>query len=115
MGKLMMTILYITDLPAADTLNIVGDYNMDELADYRPTVQYFNPIMRLAITDTNRVICYDQIIYSDTCVEEDECFSLTLIVQDRSSTVASVDLQRSNALIKIVDDDDGMLTHFFCM
>ena len=100
--------------PAADTLSITGVYNMDELADYRPPVQFFNPIMRLAITDTNRVICYDQIIYSDTCVEEDECFSLTLIVQDRSSTAASVDLQHSNALIKIVDDDDGMLYPLFC-
>ena len=67
----------------------------------------------MVITDTNRVICYDQTIYSDTCVEEDECFSLTLIVQGDSSTV-SVDLQRSNALIKIVDDDDGMLHPLLC-
>ena len=82
---------------------------MDELADYRPPVKGFNPIRNMVITETNRIICYDHIIYSDTRVEEDEYFSLTLIVQTGSATTTIVDSDRSSAVIKIVDDDDGRL------
>ena len=95
--------------PAADTLDLGGFYNFDNLADYQPPLQSFNPIMRLPITQTNRIICYDQIIYGDTRAEEDECFTLTLTIQDRSSIMTSVDPQRSSAVIQIVDDDVGML------
>ena len=78
---------------------------MDELADYQPPVQFFNPIRRMAITDTNRVICYNQIIYSDTRVEEDEYFGLTLIAQDASAEITLVDPQHNSVVIRIVDDD----------
>ena len=87
---------------AADTLDVLGFYNMDELADFRPPVQFFNPIRHMAITETNRVICYNQIIYGDGQDEEDEYFSLTLTVQDRSF---AVDSQYSISVIRIVDDD----------
>jgi hypothetical protein len=93
-------------LATADTLDLGGFYNFDDLADYQPPLQSFNPIMRLSITQTNRIICYDQIIYGDTRAEEDECFTLTLTVQDRSSIMTSVDPQRSSAVIQIVDDEE---------
>ena len=82
---------------------------MNELADYQPPVKGFNPIRNMAITDGNRIICYNQIIYGDTRVEDDEYFSLTLIARTGSATTTLVDLDRSSAVIKIVDDDDGRL------
>ena len=95
-------IIICTFSPAADTLNVLGFYNMDELADFQPPVQFFNPIRLMVITETNRVICYNQIIYGDSQDEEDEYFSLTLIVQNRSF---SVDSRHSISVIRIVDDD----------
>jgi hypothetical protein len=96
-------------LATADTLDLGGFYNFDDLADYQPPLQFFNPIMKSSITQTNRIICYDQIIYGDTRAEEDECFTLTLTVQDRSSIMTSVDPQRSSAVIQIVDDEEVII------
>ena len=59
----------------------------------------------MVITGTNRVACYNQTIYDDSCVEEDEFFSLTLTVQDGSAVTTYVDMQLSSALFVIVDDD----------
>ena len=90
---------------AADTFSLGGFYRMDEGADYPPVIAGFNPIMNMVITGTNRVICYNQTIYDDDRVEEDEFFSLTLTVQDGSAQITLVDPQLSTAVIKIVDDD----------
>ena len=78
---------------------------MDPLADYAPPVRSFNPIMDLVITVTTRLICYNQTIYDDSRVEENEFFSLTLIVQDGSAIMTQVDPQLSSTVVKIVDDD----------
>ena len=86
---------------------------MDEGADYPPPVHRFNPIRNMVITETARVICYNQTIYDDDRVEEDEFFSLTLTVQDRSALITLVDPQLSSAVIKIVDDD-GELKNLCC-
>ena len=84
---------------------------MDPMADYPPPVKGFNPIteMDLIITETNRVICYNQTIYNDNCPEDDEYFSLILIVQSGSAMPTQVDPKLNTALIKIIDDD-GELT-----
>ena len=92
-------------LTAADTLNSVGFYLMDPLADYPPPVQYFNPIMNMVITGTTRAICYNQTIYDDIRVEEDEFFSLTLIVQDGSAENTETHSQLSSTFVWILDDD----------
>ena len=73
--------------------------------DYPQLIIDFNPIMNMVITGTNRVICYNQTIYDDDRVEEDEFFSLTLTVQNGSALITVVDPQLSSAVIKIVDDE----------
>ena len=78
---------------------------MDPMADYKPPVESFNQIMGMVITGTTTVLCYNQTIYDDNRVEDDELFSLTLTVQDQSTMVAQVDPLRSSALFKIVNDD----------
>ena len=75
------------------------------LADYQPPIQYFNPIRNTAITKTTRVICYNQTIYDDNRMEHDELFSLTLTVQEYSTSTTQVDPLHSRAIVKIVDDD----------
>ena len=71
---------------------------MDLLADFSP------PEEDMIITGTDRVICYNQTIYDDSCVEENEYFNLTLSVQD-GSAVTTVDAAFISAVILIVDDD----------
>ena len=78
---------------------------MNPLADYRPPVEGRNNIRNFPITDTNRVICYNQTIYDDDRMEEDEFFSLTLVVQEGSAMTALVDPQLSSTVIRIIDDD----------
>ena len=95
--------------PAADTLNAIGFYLRDPLADYQPPVQYFNPIMNMVISEMNRAICYNQTIYDDIRVEEDEFFSLTLIVQDMSTKTTIVNPEYNTCVVTIMDDDSTLL------
>ena len=78
---------------------------MDPLADYVPPVMSFNPIMNMIIGKSTHTICYNQTIYDDSRVEEDEFFSLTLLVQAGSAIVTQVDPELSSTLVKIMDDD----------
>ena len=90
---------------APDSLDTFGFHMMNPLADYPPPVKGLNSIRNMAITNTTRVICYNQTIYDDDRMEEDEFFSLTLTVQDRSAMTTVVDPHLSSAVIRIVDDD----------
>ena len=78
---------------------------MLEFSDYQPPIQFLNPIRMMVITGTNTILCYNLIIYNDDRVEEDESFSLTLMVQDESAMTTVVDPQLSSAVFRIVDDD----------
>ena len=80
-------------------------YTTTIFADYRPPVEGFNPIRTMAITEITRVICYNQTIYDDNCMEEDEFFNLTLTIQEGSAVETVVDLQLSSAVVRIVNDD----------
>ena len=66
----------------------------------------------MVITETTRVICYNQTIYDDNRMEDDELFSLTLTVQEYSTPSTQVDPLHSNAIVKIVDDDGQELQIF---
>ena len=65
--------------------------------------------MNMVITEMNRVICYNQTIYDDIRVEEDEFFSLTLIVQDISIKTTIVNPECNTSVVTIVDDDSTLL------
>ena len=82
---------------APDILSSIGYYLMDSSADYPPPVEGFNSIMNMPVNGT---ICYNQTIYDDNRVEDDELFSLTLIVQDGSAIVTQVDPQLGSTVVK---------------
>ena len=86
---------------------------MNPLADYRTPVQSYNPIMNMVINETTRVICYNQTIYDDNRMEDDELFSLTLTVQEYSASSTQVDPLHSSTIVKIVDDDGQELQIIF--
>ena len=65
--------------------------------------------MNMVITERNRVICYNQTIYDDIRMEEDEFFSLTLIVQDISMKTTIVNPECNTSVVTIVDDDSMLL------
>ena len=58
-----------------------------------------------------RIVCYDQPIYDDSCVEADEWLGLTLGV-DRSSVLTNVRPMYDQAAILIQDNDSKL--HLLC-
>ena len=73
-------------------------FPLDSSTDYSP------PEQGMVITGTDRVVCYNQTINDDSCVEGDEFFNLTLTVQD-GSAVTNVDARLSSTVIVIMDND----------
>ena len=60
--------------------------------------------------EIRRIVCYDQPIYDDSCVEADEWLGLTLGV-DRSSVLANVRPMYNEAAIVIQDKDSKLCNH----
>ena len=83
-------------------------------ADYPPLLKEFNPIRNMAINGTTRKICYNQIIYDDSCWESNELFGLTLVAQDGSAMTTIVNQQFSSAVVTIVNDDCELCTSIHC-
>ena len=97
---------------APDTINpLFGYYNMDPGSDYPPPLESLSGQIRdFPITQTTRVVCYNQAIYEDEAVEQDESFSLILIIQDNSVEGTEIDPAFSRAVLTIKDNDViGML------
>ena len=63
-----------------------------------------NAIDDETITEFRRIVCYDQPIYDDDCLEGDEWLGLTLGV-DRSSVLTNVRPMYDQAAILIQDND----------
>ena len=89
-------------------------------SDYAQQTQYFNSIDNEKIGESEdgseviRIVCYDQPIYDDSCLEADEWLGLTLDV-DRSSVTTFVKVMYEQASIVIQDQDSelifNLLTH----
>ena len=81
---------------------------MDPGSDYPPPLESrFDQLHDLPITQTTRVVCYNQAIYEDEAVEQDEFFSIAIIIQSDSAVGTEIDPDFSRALLKIVDNDDS--------
>ena len=85
--------------------NELGYFVMAPMADYAARVEGFAPIKNKVINESIGTICYNLTIYDDNHMEDDELFSLTLIVQNGSAIITQVDPQLSSTIVKIVDDD----------
>ena len=87
---------------------------MNPLADYRPVVEGRNQIRETPITDTTRVICYNQIIHDDKRIEEDEFFGLSLILRVGTHERTEVDSELNSVLVKIEDNDREFMASLLC-
>ena len=72
--------------------------------------ELFNAIT--TISETVRVVCYNQIIYDDQSLEPDEYLGLTLGVR-MASVVTLVEPMYDQASILILDDDGELIRHVF--
>ena len=84
--------------------NFLGIYPMAPMTDYAKQTVGVNAIDDETITELMRIVCYDQPIYEENYVEEDELLGLTLGV-DRSSIITNVRPMYDHAAILIQDND----------
>ena len=84
---------------------------MDPGSDYPPPLEdRAGQIKDLPITQTTRVVCYTQAIYEDEAIEQDEFFSLVIIIQSESDARTVIDPNFSRTVFMIRDNDGiGML------
>ena len=79
---------------------------MDPGSDYPPPLEdRSEQIKDFPITQTTRRVCYNQAISEDEAVEQDEFFSIIIIIQDNSVEGTVIDPAFSRAVFKIVDND----------
>ena len=95
---------------APDEPNFLSQYPMAEGTDFAQQTRAVNVIDGIIITEERRIICYNQPIYDDPCLEPDEYAGLTLGVideddEDRTTVVTEVESLCDQAAILIVDND----------
>ena len=77
---------------------------MLDKTDYAQQIRFINAIDDEIISETSRVVCYNQTIYDDMRVEANEYAGLTLGVA-RATVLTVVEPMYDYAAILIVDDD----------
>ena len=90
--------------PAPNTPTFFGTYLEAPLTDFEEQIQGFNDIRSEIINATQRIVCYDQVIYDDMRLEVTEYAGLTLAV-GRSTVRTEVRPTYDHVAIEIVDDD----------
>ena len=91
---------------------LTQSYNMILFSDYERQQLLSNRIRDIGINATRRVICYDQPIYDDTCLEVAEYFGMTLTVQmARTTVLTNIRPMYDQVAILILDNDDGKEIH----
>ena len=101
-------------IPAApDGPNILSIHPMADGTDYAQQTPPVNVIDDTFITEEMRLICYNQPIYDDNCLELDEYAGLTLGVVDNNNilttVVTEVKPMYDQASILIVDNDSELI------
>ena len=79
-------------------------YFMLDGTDFAQQVRFINAIDDEVISETSRVVCYNQTIYDDMRVEANEYAGLTLGVA-RATVLTEVKPMYNFSAILIVDDD----------
>ena len=94
---------------APDGPNFLSIYPMADGTDYAQQTPRVNVIGDTIITQEMRLICYNQPIYEDDCLELDEYAGLTLGVIDNNNVLTTVptnvEPMYDQASILIVDND----------
>ena len=86
---------------------------MAEGTDFAQQTRAVNVIDGIIITEIRRLICYNQPIYDDPCLEPDEYAGLTLGVIDendfdRTTVLTELEPLCHQTAILIVDDDSEL-------
>ena len=107
--SLNLTIFFITFLfpcPAPDQ----PYYSMAEGTDFAQQTRNSSVIDNVIITEERKIICYNQPIYDDPCLEPDEYIGLTLGVIDdgQTTTLTEVESSYDQAAILILDNDSEL-------
>ena len=86
---------------------------MAEGSDFQQQTSIINIIRSTVITQTMRIVCYNQPIYEDLRLEPDEYAGLTLGVRmNQFTTVLTfVQLMYDQASILILDNDSEFIWH----
>ena len=94
-------------LAAPDSPNFLGIYFMEDGTDYRQQTRAFNLLDDVIITETRRIVCYNQTIYDDIRVEPKECFGMSLGVRNnpRTTVETTVRPDYDQVSICILDND----------
>ena len=100
----------LLSFPAPDGPNFLSQYTMAEGTDFAKQTRAVNVIDDIIISQERRIICYNQPIYDDLCLEPDEYAGLTLGVInyndfDQTTIVTEVEPLFDQAAIFIVDND----------
>ena len=90
---------------------------MAEGTDFAQQTRAVNIIDDIIITEKRRIICYNQSIYDDPCLEPDEYAGLTLGVideddEDRTTVLTELEPLYDQASILIVDNDSEFFIIF---
>ena len=102
--------LLISSLTAPDEPNFLSQYPMVEGSDFAQQTRAVNVIDGIIITEERRIICYNQPIYDDPCLEPDEYAGLTLGVideddEDLTTTKTIMEPLYDQTAILILDND----------
>ena len=95
---------------APDAPNFLRIYPMADGADFAQQTPATNVIHDTFITELMRLICYNELIYDDNCLEQNEYAGLTLGVIYITTTVRTiVQPTYDQASILIVDNDSELI------
>ena len=104
---------YFPTCTAPDEPNFLSQYPMVEGTDFAQQTRTVNVIDGIIITEERRIICYNQPIYDDLCLEPDEYAGLTLGVinySDFDLTTVLTDVEPfCNQTAILILDNDGEL------
>ena len=111
-----ITIIFPFPVPAPDEPYIFSRYPMAEGTDFAQQTRIVNVIDDIIISELRRIICYNQPIYDDLCLEPDEYAGLTLGVidendEDQTTVTTTVEPYCDQTAILILDND----SEFDCM
>ena len=106
-----LSLLSISTAP--DEPNFLSIYSMVDGTDFAQQTYATNVIDDTFITAEMRLICYNQPIYEDNCLEPNEFAGLTLGVVDNSNylttVLTNVEPMYDQASILIVDNDSEFI------
>ena len=99
----LLHIVYILAAPDTDD-PLFGTYNMDLGSDFPPPFIGKSHLQGISLTQSNRSRCFNQITYADERVENDEYFSLGIVLDTTrmNPPMLAIDSTRGTTDVRIV-------------